>query len=50
VEDINIGSVTEFAYMYLGSLVTYGNDDRKKDRGRATGVMSEFKNIWKAKA
>ena len=51
LEDVKIENVTEFAY-YLGRLLTYDNDSSKeigKRIGRATGVISEFKNIWKSK-
>jgi len=51
LEDIKIENVTEFTY--LGSLLTYDNDCSKeigRRIGRATGVMSEFKNIWKCKS
>src|SRR6218665_1078522 len=50
LEDIEIENVTELTY--LGSLLTYDNDCSKeigRRIGRATGVMSEFKNIWKSK-
>src|SRR6218665_880639 len=46
LEDIKIENVTEFTY--LGSLLTHGND-WSKEIGRATGVMAEFKNVWKSK-
>src|SRR6218665_3654495 len=50
LEDIKIENVTEFTN--LGSLLTYENDcSKEKERriGRATGVMAEFKKIWKRK-
>jgi len=48
---IKLENVTEFEY--LGSLLTDDNDCSKeigRRIGRATGVVSEFKNTWKAKA
>ena len=51
MEDFKIENVTEFAY--LGSLITYYSDCSKeigKRIGRVTGVLSEFKNIWKIKS
>src|SRR6218665_1707452 len=50
LEDIKIENVTEFTY--LGSLLTHDNDWSKeigRRIGRATGVMAEFKNVWKSK-
>jgi len=50
LEDIKIENVTEF--IYLGSLLTHDNDWSKeigRRTVRATGVMAEFKNVWKSK-
>ena len=50
LEDIKIENVTGFTY--LRSLFTYDNDCSKgigRRIARATGLMSEFKNIWKSK-
>ena len=50
LEDIKIENVTEFTY--LGSLLTYDNNCSKeigRRIGMATGVLSEFKNIWISK-
>src|SRR6218665_1672310 len=50
LEDIKIENVTEFTY--LESLLTYDNDRSKEIGrwiGRATGVMTKFKNICKSK-
>jgi len=49
LEDIKIQNAE---FIYLGSLLTYDNDCSKeigRRIGMATGVLSEFKNIWISK-